>query len=122
MANPTWPSTLPQYPDDDGSAGYAPIADPIMKSDMDSGTVKYRKRATAIPEQFTGNITLDKTQLATFKTFWDTTIDLLKPFDWKDFRTGDSATYMFTATPQEKSLQGYPGYWVIPLQLLKVTS
>lgn len=44
------------------------------------------------------------------------------PFDWKDFRSGATATYIFTKMPAPKSDQGYPGYWVVQLNLLKVTA
>jgi hypothetical protein len=44
------------------------------------------------------------------------------PFDWKDFRSGATATYCFTKMPAPKSDQGYSGYWIVQLNLLKVTA
>lgn len=89
---------------------------------METGAPKYRRRVTYIPETFTGNITLTSAQCATLDTFYRTTLKMTGVFDWKDFRSGSTATYGFTKMPAPKSDQGYPGYWVVQLSLLKVSS
>lgn len=122
MANPTWPSTLPQYPDDDGSATYAPLVQPVISTSMDTGAPKYRRRFTSVPETFTGAITLTSAQWATLQTFVVTTLADVGAFDWVDFRSGATASYVFTQRPQVQSDQGYPGSWKVTLNLLKVAT
>ena len=83
MANPVWPSTLPQAPlaaslsmkRQDATVRFQPdVGDPIV-----------RNRYTAKARTYTFNMIFSAAQLATFDTFFDTTLanGSLK-FDWLD--------------------------------------
>ncbi len=119
MSNPTWPSTLPS-PIADGSLQYAPLFEPVLATNMEAGAPKYRRRVTYVPETCQATVELTGTQWTTLITFYDTTLKGVGRFDWKDFRTGDAATYVFTKRPAPTQMANQPRYWSVQLQLLKV--
>ena len=119
MSNPTWPSTLPP-PIADGSLQYAPIIEPVLATNMETGAPKYRRRMTYVPETMQATVELTGDQWTTLIDFYNTTLAGVGPFDWKDFRTGDTATYVFTKMPAPTQMQDQPKYWSVQLNLLKV--
>lgn len=118
MANPLWPSTLPKPTL--GSANYAPLFDPVLQTTMEGGAPKRRLRVTAVPETFTGQVMLTAAQLATFRTFYATTLKYVAPFDWVDFRTGAAMTYVFSKPPAESKVANHADLWQVSLELLAV--
>ena len=104
MANPSWPTTLPdiQYPG--ASSGYHRTADSgVIHTKMDAGPVKMRRRFTAVRETVDLQIDMTSGQLADLKTFYRDTLSKVLPFDWIDHYTREPATYRFvspyTVTP-----------------------
>jgi hypothetical protein len=117
MSNPTWPTTLPASPNDQGM-GYSPLVDPILTTQMETGAPKRRRRFTSVPDMFTCTMTLTKTQVPLLQAFVITTLADVGPFDWKDFRDDSAATYVFNKRPVY-SLAA-PGVWIATLDLQKV--
>ena len=104
MANPTWPSTLP-----DPLARnpyFEPAFDNILKSPMDSGAIKRRPRSTSVSKVVQASFSLDADQCATLDTFVETTLGYSGPFDWRDVRSGVTKTYGFITTPTYTPIGG----------------
>ena len=69
-----WPSDIPQaFIHESFSA--TPMSG-VIQTEMDTGKAKRRRRFTAVTEVWSGNMVMTSTQLATFKTFFNTTIKL----------------------------------------------
>lgn len=68
----TWPSTLPQYPDQQGFS--ETIRDPVLRTAMDAGPEKARLRYTAVPEQYKMTMHMTKEQRATFVNFYKSSL------------------------------------------------
>lgn len=67
-----WPLALPQKPQ---RSGYSKkIPNNLIRSDMDTGPAKVRRRGGAKPEQVTGTYILTSEQLAVLETFVKETI------------------------------------------------
>jgi len=101
-----WESTLPQELTTDGYSQSA--ADNLLRTSMDTGPAKVRRRATSAPRPVGGTVIMDETQLATFKTFYATTIlgGSLR-FNWVDPDDGSTAVEMrFTSPPSWTVLGG----------------
>jgi hypothetical protein len=103
MSNPLWPPTLPQNPYQDGpSIQPAPNA---LRTTMDVGPPKQRRRYTAVFTPVSFNLLLSEADIATLDTFVITTLQDVLQFDWIDFKTGglggtpSAATYRFVARP-----------------------
>lgn len=124
MSNPTWPTTLPCPADAAGD--YAPLLDNIIKTSMETGAPKRRRRFTAVPETFTATVILDSAQMVTLDAFVVDTLQDVMPFDWLDWRTGLTATYVFQKRPTYSRIQSSRsgvnpnGLWTASLELLKV--
>ncbi len=67
-----WPASLPQH-------AFLPVTEfrqtAVLRTSMDSGPAKVRKRFTAAVRHLDFDMVLDGTQRATFDTFFATTID-----------------------------------------------
>lgn len=110
----TWPSGLPQKP---LAEGFAEQPQPnILRSDMDVGPAKMRKRYTSVIRVYGMELLLTTAQVATLETFYYTTLGCVDEFDWLDHRTGAAASYRFRSAPSY-SLAGAPGYWRTSLDL-----
>ena len=80
MAN--WPGTLPQTLLYDLVEKRQPGK---VRSSMDTGPAKQRARFTASVKEYTGALILNQSQLATFNTFYETTIGMgTDSFTWVD--------------------------------------
>lgn len=91
-----WPSTLPQYVDQDGYN--QTIQNPVLSTDMDAGPVKKRLRYTFVPEQFSITLTMTKAQFETFVTFFKSTIHFgADVFSWNHPVTQAVANCRFTS-------------------------
>lgn len=93
MSNAQWPASLPQRVEQqDFTARPRPN---VIRTDMEVGPVKTRRRATRSVEEMTVSVALDREQYDTFTAFWTDTIkDGSLPFDWQDPRTGEAATFL----------------------------
>jgi hypothetical protein len=118
VANPVWPTTLPQgpYQQDDGP-DIQPQSNAI-RTPMDVGPAKQRRRFTAVPSPITFNLLLSETEIAILDTFVQVTLLDVMPFDWIDFQTGATATYRFMARPTKKHYGDV--VWTVGFQLEKL--
>ena len=107
MSVPTWPITLPQ---DLSIAGYGESpGDNQLRSNMDVGPAKVRRRSTAAPRKVKGGVILTREQLATFREFYD---DILLSgvlrFTWLDPTDPESTVEMrFAEKPAWTAQEGF---------------
>jgi hypothetical protein len=99
VANAVWPSTLPQPGLD--SLNFAPWKNAV-RSEMDAGVPKMRRRFTAVGEDVQMIVYVTSAQRVTLDAFVKTTLKDVLPFDWYEFRaeTQTPATYRFKSRPQ----------------------
>ena len=71
----------------------------VIKSSVDAGPPKYRRRFTGTPANFTCSVLLTETQVSTLESFYLTTLNSVGLFDWTDFTTGGTVTYGFVKRP-----------------------
>ncbi len=113
-----WPSTLP-----------SPLADSIewkphnnqIRTQMDAGLAKVRRRFTAVGADATFRVLLTRAQVETLETFVTTTLKDVLPFNWKDWRlpTPPVAAYRFRSRPSYAPA-GRPDLWIATLDLEKL--
>lgn len=110
----SWPSSLPQKPLADS---YAESATPVtVRTDMDVGLPKVRRRYTAEIRQYGLRLLLTTAQVATLETFYITTLAHGSlTFDWLNPRTQAAATFRMVNRPGYE--QAAPGYWYTSLAL-----
>ena len=96
MANQTWPSSLPQKPLQEGYEERGPAN--LLRTQMDKGPPKVRRRTTASPRNFSVQFQLDESQVSTFVDFVDQTLKggALK-FDMEQPRTGTTKEFRIIA-------------------------
>lgn len=98
MADAVWPPSLPSPKPSEFTET---AVDVVVRTSMDAGVPKARRRFTAAPRPISATLTLTRAQVATLDTFF---VDTLKggalTFDWTDHRTGDDAVYRFVSKPQ----------------------
>lgn len=114
MANPTWPGGLPT-PHVDG-AQFKPW-DNAVRTQMDAGAAKVRRRFTAVGEDVTLVIWLeDDEQAELLRAFARDTLKDVLAFDWVDFRNPpQTATYRFKRRPAPEPIGN--GQWQATLEL-----
>lgn len=82
---PTWPSTLPQKPLVEGYA--ETFQSGQVRSEMDTGPPKVRRRFTATVNRFEMSFMMDSTQLDTLESFYETDLEGgVLQFDFPDPR------------------------------------
>lgn len=104
MANPDWTATgLPQYSQLSGFTETPP--DLTIRTQMDSGPAKIRRRFTAGPELVTIPLWLTDAQVDELKDFYSDAIEGTGTFggtavfDWEHPRTGDACEMRFIGPP-----------------------
>ena len=110
----TWPETLPQELLMEGYTESAP--DLLLRSAMETGPSKVRRRATAGVRPVNGSILVTAAQLEIFKGFYND--DLMAGalrFDWLDPVDGTTAVEMRFKEPPAWSME--EGYYRITLAL-----
>ena len=109
----TWPATLPDVPD----SGYSEKPpNTLIRTNMDAGPAKVRRRHTAGVRQFTMNMLLDKTQVADLDIFYVTTTNGgADQFTWENPRTEAVANFRFVSEPVYTHESGL--YWNAQLTL-----
>ena len=113
MANAVWPASLPQ---DAERPHKEKFQENTVRTPMDAGPDKVRRRYTAGVKAVQASMQMTKAQTITLETFFD---DTLKggslPFDWLLPRTAATATFRFTAPPELTHIAGLN--WDVQLQL-----
>lgn len=102
-----WPSSLPQRPLLEGAAEQGQGT--VVRTDMDVGPAKLRRRYTAEVTRFDVSLILTTAQVATLETFYDTTLQGVDPFDWTHPRTLAAASLRFITRPGYQPIGA--GYW-----------
>lgn len=105
MAIPIWPVTLPQALLFSGYGQQS--ADVLLRTSMDTGPAKVRRRASAGVEPTEGKIILTSTELGYLRTFYDTTLlgGALR-FSWKDPITKAVEELRITKPPAWITVEG----------------
>ncbi len=113
MATATWPVTLP----DDVLQGYLEgFGETLLRTTMDAGPAKQRRRFTAVARPFQVTIELTRDQVAIFDDFFTTTLaGGSLAFDWTHPRTGAAVEFRFTEEPDLRHHVG--NLWRAPLKL-----
>lgn len=94
-----------------------------VRSQMDAGPDKVRRRLTAGTTLHTVELCLTRTQLTdTFRPFWKDTVEAgALPFEWRDWETQDDADFRFVTVPTERPLRprgsGTNDHWLVSFQL-----
>ncbi|MFN8728100.1 MAG: hypothetical protein ACK5XB_21435 [Rhodospirillales bacterium] len=90
MSNLVWPSSLPQRPT---VGGYQErFAETVLRTAMDAGAAKLRRRFTAAPRQIELTFRMTAAQVAVLRSFYEeTTGGGALPFDWVHPREGGVA-------------------------------
>lgn len=105
MAIPAWDAGLPQKLLIDGYS--ETMADNLLRTSMDAGPAKQRRRSAAGARPVSGTLKMTAAQMATFKTFYYTTLlsGALR-FSWTDPITGGAVEMRFTAVPSWRAISG----------------
>lgn len=118
---PSWPTSLPEF--------QIPLQirrqDGTIRTSMDSGPDKVRRRFSAISKYFSIAMNMDGSELGTLDSFYDTTLQGGSlSFDMNDPQTGVSASFRFTEPPQATQRVGNSNtdkrLWDITLTLEKL--
>ena len=106
MSVPSWPTTLPQQLFVNGYS--QSFAETTIKSEMDAGPAKVRRRFTAGVEPVSGTMLLTETQLGYLRTFFvDTLLGGSLRFSWTKPPAHTTACEMrFTAPPSWTKVEG----------------
>lgn len=115
---PTWPSTLPQQLELAGLT--VQEAETRIATNTDTGPGKVRNRFTAGVQPVTGAVTLTSAQLATFETFYRSTLQRgTLSFTWVHPDTGATATLAFQRNQvPSKTRLGAAFRVTLPLEVL----
>ena len=93
-----WPLGLPQAPDTDGFTETPP--NNLLRTQMDVGPAKVRRRFTAGVRGFSMQMVLTRTEVDTLESFfYQTLVGGSLVFDWVNPRTETATTFRFTAPP-----------------------
>ena len=98
MSIPAWPVSLPQKLLISGAGGAPP--DIALRSAVDAGPAKVRRRFTAGIEPVKGEMLLTYAQWSTFQTFYNaTTLGGSLRFSWAHPLTSAAVEMRFTSAP-----------------------
>ena len=82
----TWPATLPTFQEFLEGSYREFLANNVIRTEMDIGPAKIRRRGTAAPDIISGTMHMTSTQVGIFQTFYEdtiyygsTTIDTIHP-------------------------------------------
>jgi len=110
----TWPAGLPQH--FDGTSFTEARQQGALRSAMDAGPAKLRRRFTAVPVNIDGTMLVDATQAALLETFHRATLaEGTLAFEWIHPRTGGAVTMRFREPPALAFVSG--PYWRASLRL-----
>lgn len=119
MADILWPAGLPQAPQ---VARYSQVdQDRTVRTAMDVGPAKVRRRTTAAIETCEIELRLTRAQVAAFKAFFRDYVQAgAIPFEWKHHETGNIVDYRFIGPPTTSPLasrQDGTEHWTATFQL-----
>ena len=96
----TWPGTLPTFAEFLHDSYRETAPDNVIRTQMSIGPDKIRKRGTAAPTICQGIMYMTTAQVATFRTFYDSTINYgADEFDTIHPRTGAAVSVAFIGQP-----------------------
>ena len=99
-----WPTSLPTAVDRDGYD--ETFVDTTIRSEMDAGEPKMRRRFTAGIQQIAIRLRLTDAQVTTLETFFKTTsASGSLPFNWTHPRTGAAVVMKFRSAPKIRALE-----------------
>lgn len=99
-----WPASLPQK---QFTGLTDQRQDARVRTEMDAGLPKMRRRFTAALRTVTTRLVLTGTQRQTFDTFYITTLsEGVDPFDWEDPVTDATVSFRFIEPPQWSLIVG----------------
>lgn len=100
MSNPAFPISGKSFLVTSGDFGENG-SELAVRTTMDSGRIKVRKRFTTVPSFLAGTLgSLTSAQVDTLMTFWKTTCAGGSiPFDWAHPRTKVTTAFLFTQRP-----------------------
>lgn len=111
-----WPSTLPQRPLADDWSEELP--DLLLRSPMDIGPAKTRRRTTAGVTPVQASFRMTPTELAAFRTFYQTTVvSGSVPFDWVHPITGETLSWQIVPKPRITPYRSNSPNYRVSLQL-----
>lgn len=112
----TWPAALPSLDQIEDYAERPPELK--LRSAMDAGPPKQRRRFSSGPTEITGWMLMTKAQVATLLTFHDTTLarGALR-FEGVHPRTLAAVTMGFVSPPQPRHRANAGGLWRVDLHL-----
>lgn len=114
---PTWPSTLPQSPQISGYSEQPQSQ--VLRSQMDAGPAKSRRRFTAAATDVPVQYLLSQAQVATFQDWFEN--DLAGgalPFDWPPGRTRAAVSAQIVGDPPYTlEPMGSGQWWRLAMQL-----
>jgi len=85
---PTWPGTLPQKVQIQGFTEKGPGN--VIRSTMDQGPAKSRRRSTDSPRTFNASVRLSNAQIVIWEDFYFNTLLEVLPFDFPHPRDGST--------------------------------
>lgn len=92
-----------------------------LRTGVDNGTAKLRRRATAPPEPITGNLILNGAELATLISWWKTTLARgTLPFTWEHPLDDTTVNLRWVSRPVASLALGggvYDRKWRVPVIL-----
>mgnify|MGYP001170021751 CR=1 FL=1 len=101
----SWPSTLPQELIAETLSIEMP--DNLLRSDMDIGPAKVRRRTTSNVTKVSGDIIVTRDQYNTLSSFFSNNASYgATEFDWINPITGSSCSMRFSAPPRVKPEKG----------------
>jgi hypothetical protein len=110
----SWPGTLPTEPIETGYSETAP--NNLIRTNMDVGPAKVRKRTLANVRQLTVQFVLTSTQVGYLDTFYVTTTNSgADSFTWTHPRTTSPITLRFVNPPTYTPIEG--GLYSVSLSL-----
>jgi len=110
----TWPVSLPQSPLIQGNNEQAP--NNVIRTPMDVGPPKVRRRATAGVRNYTYQFHMTTTQVATLDTFYNDTLSGGSlEFDWTNPRTNNTEYFRFVTPPIYQKIG--PDLWLVNINL-----
>lgn len=112
-----WPEELSEYLLVDSYQETLP--DTVIRTQMDVGPPKVRRRSTSAPRLISGTLRLDSDKLGIFEAFYlNTTAGGSLPFNWTSPRTGELVVAQFTDTPRYMPVSGLTWDVNISLEIL----
>ena len=109
----TYPAGLPQNP----LLGYTEkITSPLIRSEMETGSPKVRRRFTSAIRTFNVRFILTKAQVATLETFYVTTTNYgADAFTFENWRTDASVSMRFVDSPSYTAIS--TDIWEVSMEL-----